>query len=53
MSECPNCDEKVLEVRGPHESAKDGYSTFKVYVHETDSLGPFTEITESCMEHLK
>jgi len=47
MVTCPECGEDALDVRR-YESLG-----FESYVHETDDLGPFTEITESCYHDLE
>jgi len=53
MEACPICDEQFIDVRGPYDSKKNGYDSFKMYVHETQELGAFVEVTDSCIEDIE
>jgi len=53
METCPICGDQFIEVSGPYDSKKDGYESFKMYVHETDELGGFVEVTDSCIEDIE
>jgi len=46
--DCPHCDKEVIDVRGPFDSKKDGFSQFKTVVHEKKDTGMFKTITEFC-----
>ena len=43
---CPECGRWAIDVKTV--DARPGGALFTEYVHETEPLGPFTEITDSC-----
>jgi len=53
METCPCCEKEVVDVKGPYPSAKDGYESFKMYVHKKDRLSPFDEVVDECIEQIK
>jgi len=53
MERCPHCDEVVVDVKGPYPSAKDGYESFKMYVHAKEEHALFNEVVDECIEQIK
>jgi len=53
METCPCCEKEVVDVKGPYPSAKDGYESFKMYVHAKEEHTLFNEVVDECIEQIE